>query len=82
MIIRTLQIVAAIGTVLTGLVSLIRPRAVQGFTGLKAEGGRGITESLHAIVPYLTYGSTTVEHRHEVIGSLVQTEVLIAGRIL
>ena len=44
MIIRTLQIVAAVGTIVTGLISLIRPRAVQGFTGLKAEGGRGITE--------------------------------------
>jgi hypothetical protein len=44
MTIRTLQIIAAIGTIVTGLVSLIRPRSVQGFTGLRAEGGRGITE--------------------------------------
>jgi len=44
MILRILQIVAALGTIVTGLVSLIRPRAVQGFIGLTAEGGRGITE--------------------------------------
>jgi hypothetical protein len=44
MILRFLQILAAIGTILTGLVSLIRPRSVQGFTGLRADGGRGITE--------------------------------------
>jgi hypothetical protein len=44
MILRILQIIAAVGTILTGLVSLIRPRAVQGFIGLTAEGGRGITE--------------------------------------
>jgi hypothetical protein len=44
MILRILQIIAALGTIATGLVSLIRPRAVQGFTGLTAEGGRGITE--------------------------------------
>jgi hypothetical protein len=44
MILRYLQIFAAIGTILTGLASLIRPRAVQGFTGLRADGGRGITE--------------------------------------
>jgi hypothetical protein len=44
MILRILQIIAAVGTIATGLVSLIRPRAVQGFIGLSAEGGRGITE--------------------------------------
>jgi hypothetical protein len=44
MILRVLQIIAAIGTIATGIVSLIWPRAVQGFTGLRADGGRGITE--------------------------------------
>ena len=44
MALQVLQIVAAIGTILTGLVSLFWPRAVRGFTGLNAEGGRGITE--------------------------------------
>ena len=41
---KTLQSIAALGTILTGLVSLLRPQAVTGFTGLKPEGGRGITE--------------------------------------
>ncbi len=44
MILEVLQIIAAIGTIVTGLVSLISPRSVTGFTGLSAEGGRGITE--------------------------------------
>jgi hypothetical protein len=44
MILQTLQIVAAIGTIATGLISLIRPRSVRGFTGLSADSGRGITE--------------------------------------
>ena len=44
MILRILQIVAAAGTIVTGLVSLIWPRSVRGFTGLSAEGPRGITE--------------------------------------
>ena len=44
MILQALKLIAVIGTILTGLVSLVRPRAVQGFTGLSAEGGRGITE--------------------------------------
>jgi hypothetical protein len=39
-----LQWAAAIGTILTGLFALLRPLAVQGFTGLRAEGGRGVTE--------------------------------------
>jgi hypothetical protein len=39
-----LKIVAAIGTILVGLVALIRPKAVQGFTGLTAPGPRGLAE--------------------------------------
>ena len=42
--IKILQLIAVIGTILTGLVSLINPLGVQGFTGLTAPGGRGITE--------------------------------------
>jgi hypothetical protein len=41
---RILQIIAAAGTILTGLVSLILPNSVRGFTGLDPNGGRGITE--------------------------------------
>ena len=43
-ILKTMQIIAVIGTILTGLVSLIWPLKVQGFTGLTAPSGRGITE--------------------------------------
>jgi hypothetical protein len=38
------QIVLAVGTIVTGLISLIWPRSVQGFTGLTAPGPRGISE--------------------------------------
>ena len=44
MLIQILQIIAAIGTLLTGAVSLFKPESVTGFTGLHPEGGRGITE--------------------------------------
>ena len=44
MVLKILQIVAAIGTIATGLVSLIWPNSVRGFTGLSPDGGRGITE--------------------------------------
>jgi hypothetical protein len=44
MILNILQIVAIIGTILTGLFSLLAPTKIQGFTGIKPVGGRGITE--------------------------------------
>jgi hypothetical protein len=44
MIIQILQIIAAVGTILTGLYSLLRPATLTGFTGLSPIGGRGITE--------------------------------------
>jgi hypothetical protein len=39
-----LKIIAAIGTILTGMLALVKPTSIYGFTGLVAEGGRGITE--------------------------------------
>lgn len=38
------QIILAVLTIVTGLASLVWPRAVRGFTGLDVEGARGITE--------------------------------------
>lgn len=43
-ILSILQFLAVIITIVTGLVSLLWPRSVQGFTGLTAPDGRGITE--------------------------------------
>ncbi len=43
-VLEILQIILAVLTIATGLVSLIRPRAVMGFTGLVVPGARGITE--------------------------------------
>jgi hypothetical protein len=39
-----LHIIAAAGTILTGLFALIKPTAVYGFTGLSASGVRGVSE--------------------------------------
>ena len=44
MVIQYLQYFAAVATILTGMVSLLWPLKVRGFTGLEANGGRGITE--------------------------------------
>lgn len=43
-ILQILKIILAVATIITGLVSLIRPRAVMTFTGLIVPGARGITE--------------------------------------
>jgi hypothetical protein len=42
--IMILKIVAALATAATGLLALIKPTAVYGFTGLTANGARGISE--------------------------------------
>lgn len=39
-----LKAIAAVVTLATGLLSLILPRSVQGFTGLDVSGPRGVTE--------------------------------------
>jgi hypothetical protein len=43
-ILKILQFAAVLLTIATGLLSLFAPRSVQGFTGLTAPDGRGITE--------------------------------------
>ena len=41
---EVVQIVIAVATIATGAISLFRPESIRGFTGLVAEGPRGITE--------------------------------------
>jgi hypothetical protein len=41
---RILQITAALATIATGLLALLRPTSICGFTGLIADGPRGVTE--------------------------------------
>jgi hypothetical protein len=43
-ILTILKILAALATAVTGLLALVKPTAVYGFTGLKAAGPRGISE--------------------------------------
>ena len=43
-ILLVLKIIAALVTVATGLFSLLKPSAAYGFTGLSAEGVRGLSE--------------------------------------
>jgi len=44
MVLLALKIIAAVGTLLTGFVSLIWPRSITRFTGVEPVGGRGVTE--------------------------------------
>lgn len=43
-VLNILKIIAALGTIGTGILALVKPTAVFGFTGLIAEGPRGISE--------------------------------------
>jgi hypothetical protein len=43
-ILEILKILAGIATILTGMVSLLWPLRIRGFTGLEVNGGRGVTE--------------------------------------
>lgn len=49
MVLLILKYIVAIGTILTGVVSVFWPMKVLGFTGLDVSGGRGVTE-IRAIV--------------------------------
>ena len=44
MLLTILKIIAAVGTLATGVLGLVRPAALTGFTGLRPAGGRGLTE--------------------------------------
>ena len=39
-----LKVIASMATIATGLLALVRPAAVPGFTGLKYDGPRGICQ--------------------------------------
>lgn len=43
-ILTVLKIIASLGTALTGVFALVKPSAIYGFTGIVAEGARGISE--------------------------------------
>ncbi len=43
-VLMVLKIIAAIATMMTGLLALVKPGAVQGFIGLKIDGARGVSE--------------------------------------
>jgi hypothetical protein len=44
MFLTVLKIIAALGTLATGALAIVRPAALTGFTGLSPVGGRGLTE--------------------------------------
>ncbi len=60
-----LKIIAAAATILTGLLALVKPKSIYGFTGLRAEGGRGITE-IRAIFGalFIALGAVVIYFRH------------------
>jgi hypothetical protein len=60
MFLTVLKIIAALGTLATGALAIVRPAALTGFTGLSPVGGRGLTEmrvSLGAVFAGLGLGA-------------------------
>ena len=47
-----------------------------------ALGRRGITEAFRADPPHLTDGAPAVKHGDKMVGRVVQTKVLVVGRVL
>lgn len=43
-VLSILKVIAAVATAATGLLALVKPDAVYGFTGLVASGARGVSE--------------------------------------
>jgi hypothetical protein len=43
-VLSLLKTIGAMGTIITGLISLIRPLSVTSFTGLRPDGARGLSE--------------------------------------
>ena len=80
MIIQILQIIAAIATILTGLVSLFKPESVTGFTGLRPEGGRGITE-IRAVLGgfFVALGAAPLMLNSPVAYSMLGMAYLVVG---
>jgi hypothetical protein len=60
---QIVQIIFAIATIATGLVSLAVPRSVRGFTGLDGSNARGITE-IRAILggAFIGLGAARKDH--------------------
>ena len=55
-ILLVLKIICALGTIVTGFISLMAPRSIKDFTGLDATGPRGITE-IRAVLGALFIGA-------------------------
>jgi hypothetical protein len=77
-----LKIVAAIGTILTGLLALIKPTSIYGFTGLVAEGGRGITE-IRAIFGalFIALGGVVLFYRSPEVFNMLGIMYLLIGLV-
>jgi len=83
-IIQILKIIAAVGTIITGLISAIRPHSIKGFTGLEAPGPRGVTE-IRAIMGGVFIGAGLapillgVNAAYQVLGIIYLAIALVRG---
>lgn len=77
-----LQVLAVIGTIMTGLVSLVRPKSVQKFTGLRAKDGRGITEIRSILgAVFVGLGASALVLDHAVSYPMLGLTYLVIGGV-
>ena len=81
-LLNILKIAAAVGTILTGLLALIKPESIYGFTGLRAEGGRGITE-IRAIFGglFIALGGVALFYRSSQVFNMLGIMYLVIGLV-
>ncbi len=80
--VQIFQLLAAIGTILTGLVSMIRPRAVRSFTGLEVDNSRGITE-IRAVLGgfFVALGAAPLILGHQSTYRMLGIAYLVVGAV-
>ncbi len=81
-VLNILKIIAGVATVLTGLISLVKPRSVFGFTGLVAESGRGITE-IRAVLGafFIALGAMVIYYRLPQTYIMLGVTYLVVGLV-
>lgn len=74
--------IAGLGTLLTGLISLVAPLKVRGFTGLEVQGGRGITE-IRAVLggAFLALGGAALYFNNDATYLLLGIVYLVIGAV-
>jgi hypothetical protein len=67
-VLSLLRTIGAMGTIITGLISLIRPLSVTSFTGLRPDGARGLSEIRAVLGGLFIASGAAVLYLNETLG--------------